>query len=202
MIDLVYFSHIILQDNYFLDDNLMNKDPNQLMTRSTLVHPKDAVNAAITRLAGYISSALQDSSPLVLTVMNGGLYFAGQLLPQLNFPLETDYLQASRYNGETTGQDVKWGRPPTDNLKGRIVLLLDDILDEGHTLEAIRDKCLSLGAADVKIAVLVEKALDKVKPMKADFVGLQVPNRYVFGCGMDVYGWWRNLPEIRALKDS
>ena len=180
----------------------MNKDPNQLLTRSTLVHPRDAVNAAITRLAGEIASALQVTSPLVFTVMNGGLYFAGQLLPQLNFPLETDYLQASRYNGETTGQDVKWGRPPTDSLKGRIVLLLDDILDEGHTLAAIRDKCLALGAADVKIAVLVEKALDKVKPIRADFVGLQVPNRYVFGCGMDVYGWWRNLPEIRALEDS
>jgi hypoxanthine phosphoribosyltransferase len=180
----------------------MNKDPNQLLTRSRLVHPRDAVNAAITRLASSISSALENNSPLVLTVMNGGLYFAGQLLPQLNFPLEIDYIQASRYNGETTGQDVKWGRQPTDNLKGRIVLILDDILDEGHTLAAIRDMCFALGAADVKIAVLVEKTLDTVKPMKADFVGLQVPNRYVFGCGMDVYGWWRNLPEIRALEDS
>jgi hypoxanthine phosphoribosyltransferase len=180
----------------------MNKDPNQLLKRSALIYPKDAINAAITRLASDISCALENSSPLVLTVMNGGLYFAGQLLPQLGFPLETDYLQASRYNGETIGQDVKWGRAPTDKLKGRTVLLLDDILDEGHTLVAIRDKCLALGALEVKIAVLVEKALDKTKPIKADFVGMRVPNHYVFGCGMDVYGWWRNLPEIRALKDS
>lgn len=179
----------------------MNKDPNQLLTRSTLVYPKDAVGAAITRLAGEIAFKLQDTSPLVLTVMNGGLYFAGQLLPQLGFPLETDYLQASRYNGETVGQDVKWGRAPTDKVNGRIVLLLDDILDEGHTLVAIREKCLALGALEVKVAVLVEKTLDKAKPIKADFIGLQVPNRYVFGCGMDVYGWWRNLPEIRALEE-
>ena len=202
MIDSVCFDRIILQENHFLDDNLMNKDPNQLLKRSTLVHHRDTVDAAITRLSGEIALDLQDEMPLVLTVMNGGLYFAGQLLPQLGFPLETDYLQASRYNGETVGQDVKWGRAPTDQVKGRIVLLLDDILDEGHTLVAIREACLAIGALEVKVAVLVEKTLDKVKPIKADFVGLKVPNRYVFGCGMDVYGWWRNLPEIRTLKDN
>jgi hypoxanthine phosphoribosyltransferase len=179
----------------------MHKNPHQLLSQSDVIFTQHQVDAAITLLASKISQMLQDKSPLVITVMNGGLYFAGQLISQLNFPLELDYIQASRYNGETTGQEVKWGRAPTDSLKGRIVLLLDDILDEGHTLVAIQDKCLALGAADVKIAVLVEKALDKVKPIKADFVGMQVPNRYVFGCGMDVYGWWRNLPEIRALKD-
>ncbi len=89
---------------------------------------------------------------------------------------------------------------PSDNVKGRTVLVLDDILDEGHTLAAIREKCLTLGATRVVVAVLVEKTLDKSKPVKADYVGLQVPDRYVFGCGMDVYGWWRNLPAIYALK--
>ena len=180
----------------------MNNHPDQLLKNADLVYSQNEVDAAITRLATQITQDLQDKMPLLLTVMNGGLYFAGQLLPQLNFALETDYLQASRYNGETIGQDVKWGRAPTDKLKGRIVLLLDDILDEGHTLVAIRDRCLVLGALEVKIAVLTEKDLGHAKPIKADFVGLKVPNRYVFGCGMDVYGWWRNLPEIRALKDS
>ena len=80
-------------------------------------------------------------------------------------------------------------------------MLLDDILDEGHTLFAIRDKCLALGAFDVKVAVLTEKELNHSKPIKADYVGLKLPNRYVFGCGMDVYGWWRNLPAIYALKE-
>jgi hypoxanthine phosphoribosyltransferase len=80
------------------------------------------------------------------------------------------------------------------------VLLLDDILDEGITLLAIKEKCLALGAKAVLSAVLVEKVLDHSKPMVADFVGLEVPNRYVFGCGMDAYGWWRNLPAIYALK--
>ena len=180
----------------------MEKITSQYINDSDLIHSQASVDQAIVRLAGEITLKLQDSSPLVMIVMNGGLYFAGQLLPQLNFALETDYLQASRYNGETIGQDVKWVRAPTDKLKDRTVLLLDDILDEGHTLVAIRDRCLGLGALEVKIAVLTEKDLGHAKPIKADFVGLKVPNRYVFGCGMDVYGWWRNLPDIRALKDS
>ena len=175
-------------------------NPDQLINDSDLIYTLAEVETAIKHLGAQITHDLQDKAPLVMTIMNGGLYFAGQLLPQLSFALEADYLQASRYNGETIGQDVKWGKAPTDKLKGRIVLLLDDILDEGHTLVAIRDRCLALGALEVKIAVLTEKALGHAKPIKADYVGLTLPNRYVFGCGMDVYGWWRNLPEIRALK--
>jgi hypoxanthine phosphoribosyltransferase len=180
----------------------MKKTPQELLKKADLIYSKVEVDAAITLLATQISHDLHDKAPLVMTIMNGGLYFAGQLLPQLSFALETDYLQASRYNGKTIGQDVKWGKAPTENLKGRIVLLLDDILDEGHTLVAIRDRCLALGALEVKIAVLTEKALGHAKPIHADYVGLTLPDCYVFGCGMDVYGWWRNLPEIRALKED
>ena len=93
-----------------------------------------------------------------------------------------------------------WLAEPHLDIKGRAILLLDDILDEGHTLAAVRDKLLSLEASQVKVAVLVDKTLSRTKPIKADFVGLLVPDRYVFGCGMDAYGWWRNLSEIRALK--
>ena len=178
----------------------MNRTPEQLLLEADLIHPKVEVDAAIIRLAGEVSAAMQGQAPLVLTVMNGGLYFAGQLLPQLAFPLESEYVQASRYGGETVGREVSWIAEPTVKVKGRVVLLLDDILDEGHTLAAIRERCLALGALDVKVAVLVEKALDHTKPIGADFVGLEVPDLYVFGYGMDAYGWWRNLPEIRALK--
>ena len=178
----------------------MNQSPQILLTNSELIYSPQEVSDAIHASALQISQDLQDKSPLVLTVMNGGLYFAGQLLPKLNFPLEQDYVQASRYQGGVEGREIDWRVEPTSKIKGRVVLLLDDILDEGHTLVAIRDKCLALGALDVKIAVLTEKTLDHSKPIKADYVGLTLPNRYVFGCGMDVYGWWRNLPEIRAIK--
>jgi len=175
-------------------------NPDQLLSHSDLIHNQEVVYAAITRLALEIAQDLQGKSPLALTVMNGGLYFAGQLLPQLKFSLETDYVHATRYDGKTASKKIAWLAEPTPKVKGRNILLLDDILDEGHTLAAIRDKCLDLGALDVKIAVLTEKLLGRAKPINADYVGLTLPNRYVFGCGMDINGWWRNLPEVRALK--
>ncbi len=175
-------------------------NPQQLLADAEILHSATDVNAAIEQLSQQISQSLNDTKPLVLCVMGGAVVFSGQLLPKLNFPLEFDYVQASRYHNQTHGQHLVWKVEPQDNVRGRTVLLLDDILDEGHTLAAIKEKCLARGAARVVIAVLVEKELGHAKPIIADFVGLTVPNRYVFGCGMDVYGWWRNLSAIYALK--
>lgn len=164
------------------------------------IYSATEVSAAIRHLAQAISAALGDADPLVLSVMGGAVFFTGQLLPLLPFPLDFDYVQASRYCNQIQGQDIHWRVAPGDNVRGRTVLLLDDILDEGITLAAVRDKCLEAGAARVLVAVLTEKDLAHAKPIKADFVGLTVPDRYVFGCGMDVHGRWRNLPAIYALK--
>lgn len=177
-------------------------NPRQLFEQSELVHGEEVVGQAIRQLAMQINAELQDSMPVVMCVMGGAVVFAGQLLPRLDFPLEFDYVQASRYHNKTEGQQLVWKVMPGDYLHGRTVLLLDDILDQGHTLAAIREKCLEQGAARVVIAVLVEKELAQPKPIQADFVGLKVPDRYVFGCGMDVYGWWRNLPAIYALREA
>jgi len=179
----------------------LEKNPKQILAESEVVYSAEDVAKAIEVLASSISQALVDSLPLVMCVMGGAVVFSGQLLPKLNFPLEFDYVQASRYHNQTSGQQLVWKVEPTKNVFGRTVLLLDDILDEGHTLAAIKEKCLAQGAKEVIIAVLVEKDLNKTKPITADFVGLTVPDRYVFGCGMDVYGWWRNLPAIYALKN-
>lgn len=179
--------------------NLEN-NPKQILAESEVIYSAEEVAKAVEDLALNISNLLLDRLPLVMCVMGGAVVFSGQLLPKLNFPLEFDYVQASRYHNQTSGQQLVWKVEPTKNVFGRTVLLLDDILDEGHTLAAIKEKCLAQGAKEVIIAVLVEKELNKTKPITANFVGLTVPNRYVFGCGMDVYGWWRNLPAIYALK--
>lgn len=174
--------------------------PSQLLEQADLLHSTEAVEAAIQRLSNEITLALGNTTPVVICVMGGGVVFAGQLLTQLKFPLELDYVHASRYGSETVGSTLQWKSLPKLDLTGRTVLLLDDILDEGITLKAIQDKCLELGAARVMSAVLIEKKLDHAKPIAAEFVGLEVPNRFVFGYGMDVHGWWRNLPAIYALK--
>lgn len=171
-----------------------------LLEQADIVHSAEVVEAAIVRLGNEITKLLENTVPVVICVMGGGVVLAGQLLPKLNFPLELDYVHASRYQNETVGSTLNWKSLPKLDLNGRTVLLLDDILDEGITLKAIDDKCRELGATQVMSAVLVEKKLNHTKPIAANFIGLEVPNRYVFGCGMDVYGWWRNLPAIYALK--
>lgn len=160
------------------------------------------VEAAIRRLAAEIEAEYRERYPLLLAVMGGAVVFAGQLLPRLRFPLDFDYIHASRYGVAMQGGGIEWRVAPPPNVRGRAVLVIDDILDGGQTMRAIHDRLLELGASSVQCAVLVEKVLTRDKPIRADFVGLRIPDRFVFGCGMDAKGFWRNLPEIRAIKDN
>ena len=155
----------------------------------------------IGRIAQEITAKLRERLPLVLSVMRGSVIFSGQLLPQLRFPLHFDYLDVTRYGFDTVGGEITWKVSPGTAVSGRVVLVLDDILDEGHTLAAVRDKLMEAGAIEFYAAVLAQKDTGRVRPIEPDFVGITVPNRYVFGCGMDVYGAWRNLPAIYALKE-
>jgi hypoxanthine phosphoribosyltransferase len=170
------------------------------LENSDLVTGADEIDAAIRRVAGDIETALKNHYPLVLVVMGGAVVFAGQLLPKLRMPLDLDYIHVTRYGAATTGGGVEWRVEPPRGVKGRAVLVVDDILDGGQTLRVIRERLLALGAASFHCAVLVEKNLPKEKPITADFVGLRIPDRFVFGCGMDAKGYWRNLPEIRAMR--
>jgi len=133
--------------------------------------------------------------------MGGAVVFAGQLLPKLRMPLDLDYIHVTRYGAATSGGGIEWRVEPPPGVRGRAVLVLDDILDGGQTMHAIRERMLRLGAESFHSAVLVEKVLQKEKPLSADFVGLRIPDRFVFGCGMDAKGYWRNLPEIRAIRE-
>jgi hypoxanthine phosphoribosyltransferase len=172
------------------------------LNQAELVWSAEEVEAAVRRLAREITGALGERYPLVLPVMGGAVVFTGQLLPLLDFPLDFDTLYVSRYRGRTSGTDVQWRIEPPERTRGRVVLVLDDILDEGETLAAIRARILEAGAQAFYSAVLADKDIGREKPVRADFVGLRVPNRYVFGFGMDVYGAWRNLPAIYALAEN
>lgn len=171
-----------------------------LLARSEQLLEPGQVAAAVRRMAAEISAALRERYPLVLAVMRGGAVVAGQLLPQLEFPLDFDYVDATRYGAETTGGELHWRVDIPEQVRGRVVLVVDDILDEGHTLAAIRERLQDAGAAQVMLAVFADKQTGRSKPVAADFVGTLVPDRYVFGFGMDVHGMWRNLPAVYALK--
>lgn len=160
------------------------------------------VSEAVERIAQEISRKLRDRNPLVLGVMRGSVVFAGRLLPLLRFPLEFDYLDVTRYGDTTCGGSINWKVSPGTAVAGRVVLVVDDILDQGHTLAAIRGKMLEAGAQEFYSAVFADKDIGRAKPVTADFIGVRLPNRYVFGFGMDVRGVWRNLPAIYALKED
>ncbi|MDH5480393.1 MAG: hypoxanthine-guanine phosphoribosyltransferase [Nitrosomonas sp.] len=174
----------------------------QILNNAELLYSAEVVTKTVQRMANEITEVLSDQYPLVLCVMGGAVVFTGQLLPLLRFPLGFDYLHVSRYNNETRGGKVRWQVfPKKECLQGRVVLVLDDILDEGLTLDAIQEKVMNCGAKAFYSAVLADKEITKPKPLHADFVGLVLPNRYVFGFGMDIQGAWRNLPAIYAMQD-
>jgi len=173
----------------------------QILNGADLLFDEARVRAAVEGLAAQITARLSGQWPLVLSVMGGAVVLTGQLLPLLRFPLDFQTVHVTRYRNTTSGGAIEWLVPPRQDVAGRVVLVVDDILDEGHTLAAIRDALRELGVAGFYSAVLADKAIGRPKPIGADFVGLTVPDRYVFGYGMDVRGAWRNLPAIYALPE-
>ena len=170
------------------------------LAKAERVHDGDVLAREITRIGAEVDRALDGEEAIFLTVMQGALVFAGQLATAIKSPLVFDYVHASRYRGTTSGGELAWIKRPALTFPGRTVLLVDDILDEGYTLKAIRDFCLGEGARRVLVSVLCEKKhARRVAGIAADFCGVEVPDRYVFGYGMDYHEQGRNLAAIYAV---
>ncbi len=175
-------------------------DARKVLAEADLLVSPEKSALAVRRVADEINVRLRRENPLVLAVMGGAVVFTGQLLPLLDFPLDFDYLHATRYGDVTTGGQLAWIVEPRADVSGRTVLVVDDILDEGVTLAEVVARLKAQGATEVLCAVFADKDLGKTKPITADFVGVTLPNRYVFGYGMDVKGAWRNLPAVYAVR--
>jgi len=167
-----------------------------------VLYTEQQVESVLDRMAVDITEQLLDSDPIILCIMNGGLIVTGKLLPKLDFPLRVDYLHATRYHGATSAGELSWIKRNHQELQGEDILIVDDILDEGITLQAIAEFCNEMGAARVLSAVLVEKTHQRSNGFKADFVGMQVEDRYVFGYGMDYKNYLRNAPGIFAVSEE
>ncbi len=177
-----------------------------LLQNAEEIFDADAVQRAVTDVADKLNARFDrpddETFPLVLGVMGGAVVFVGQVLPQLRFPLEFDYIHVSRYGDDDQGGQVVWKVIPRPNVAGRTIIVLDDILDEGETLAHVKQRLLDMGAAEVIIAVFADKAIKRTKPLKADIIGLTIPDKFVVGFGMDVYGYWRNLPGLWAIRQE
>jgi hypoxanthine phosphoribosyltransferase len=160
------------------------------------------IERSMDRMASAITERLQHRNPLLLAVMNGGIVPAAMLLCRLAFPLQVDYIHLTRYGNKTTGGELEWIRPPPPTLNGRTVLVIDDLLDQGVTLQAAVDRCQANGAHEVLTAVLLVKSIpERIGLRETDFFGISTPDRYVFGFGMDYKTYWRNCPGIFAVKE-
>lgn len=176
----------------------------EVYEKSTLLFTHNEVEAALDRMALNIQEKLHDKNPVILCVMVGGLVPMGNLLPRLDFPLEVDYVHATRYRGDIRGHDLVWKVRPSAHLEGRSVLVVDDILDGGITLAAIIEEIKAMGAKEVYSAVLVDKQHTRLPEglPEADFVGLTVDDHYIFGFGMDYNEYLRNAPGIYVVDPS
>ena len=171
-------------------------------TARQLVSPEQ-VRAALDRMAVAAGEVLAKENPLVLAVMNGGAFTAVELCQRMDFPHELDFVHATRYDGGLVGGELSWRAWPDRDLSGRTVLVVDDIVDYGHTLDAICRRLRQDGAGPIRVAVLVIKRLDRPRVrMEVDISGLEVEDVYVFGCGMDYKGYWRGLTGIYAVDAS
>lgn len=186
----------------FFDPNFHHDKARALLADAEPVYDEAAVQQAVDRIAQQLNDRFDNGEPfpLVLGVMGGAVVFCGQLLTRLRFPLEFDYMHVTRYGSLDQGGKIEWKVIPRSNVEGRTVIVLDDILDEGETLAHVKERLLQMGAAEVILAVFADKDIGKDKPVKADYVGLTLPNKFVVGYGMDAYGYWRNLPGIWAIK--
>ena len=172
-----------------------------MLREAELLWAPEQIEAALDRMAAAITARLEGRDPLVLMVMNGAFVTVAGLLSRLRFPLRVGYLHATRYRSGTRGGEIDWIAHPRPAVAEQTVLVVDDIFDEGDTLKAIVDEVRQQGAAAVYSAVLVNKRHDRKAPgLTVDFVGLEVPDRYVFGCGMDYQEYWRQLPAIYAIR--
>jgi len=176
-------------------------DPQWVLANSDCVATADEVQAGIAAVAEAINRDFAGQILRVAPLLNGALPFAGMVLPQLTMPVRVTALQVGRYGLHTRGQDLEWLSPVPD-VRDETVLLLDDVLDEGITLTLVRSALLAAGASRVISAVLVEKNPLRSKPIQADYVALTLPDRFLFGMGMDAFGWWRNLPAIHAVREG
>lgn len=176
------------------------EDYTQLLSEADCLYTAKQVDIALDKMATAITKKLSDRNPLILCVLTGAIIPTGHLLTRLNFPLQLDYLHVTRYGDNISGGKLDWLSAQNDSLQGRNVLIVDDILDEGVTLKAIIEHCKNAGAAAVFSAVLVEKNHNRKTGVKADFVGVQTEDRYLFGYGMDYKGYLRNANGIFAVK--
>ncbi len=173
----------------------------EVLEKAECLYNSIEIQTALDQMANQITRQLKGKNPLVLCVMIGALVPTGHLLTRLHFPLEVDYIHATRYQSTTRGGDLHWLVEPRQSLKDRTILVIDDIMDGGLTIMAIVDYCKQAGAKAVYSAVMVNKIRQREPgvDIEPDFIGVNTEDRYLVGFGLDYHEYFRNVPGIYAI---
>jgi hypoxanthine phosphoribosyltransferase len=178
-------------------------DAQAILENSRVLFGREEVSAAVQKMADEINAYYGNEPVIVISVMTGAIIPAAWLVTRLKMPIQMDFVHATRYRGGLYGAELEYRVPPRLELEGKNILIVDDIFDEGNTLAAIKGSVEKRKAGNVKMAALVRKIHDRGLTRDfVEFIGLDVPDVYVFGCGMDAYEEWRHLDEIRVLEQS
>lgn len=168
---------------------------------ATILVTTEQINDAVARLGRELTAEYRDKNPLVIGVLRGAVPFMIDLVRAMDCYLEIDFIDVSSYGGATESSGAVTILKDIDSdVTGRHILLVEDIVDTGRTLEKLLELFAGRGAASVKVCSLLDKPERRIANVAADYVGLSVPNEFVVGYGLDFRQQYRNLPYIGVLK--
>jgi hypoxanthine phosphoribosyltransferase len=168
----------------------------------TLSISEEEISSAIRQTALQMEPELKDLRPLFICVLNGAFMFASDLLKQLNFPCEITFVRFKSYEGTNTDGHVREIQGLVESVAGRHVVILEDIVDTGHTIARLKERIAVLRPASLRVATLLFKPDAVVENVRPDYVAIRIPNDFIVGYGLDYDGWGRNLRNIYQLREG
>jgi hypoxanthine phosphoribosyltransferase len=159
------------------------------------------IDFAIAKIAALVEDDFADETPVFIGVLNGAFMVVSDFMKHYKSPCELSFLKMASYEGTTSTNDVKQLIGLDQDLTGRTVIIIEDIVDTGNTLVALKELFKQQNVKHFKVATLFFKPEALVNDIKIDYVGIRIPNKFIVGYGLDYDGLGRNLPEVYQLKD-
>ena len=161
--------------------------------------PTTEIEIAVQKVADRINIDYVGKDPIFLVILNGSFMFASDLVKKVRIPCEVSFIKYASYNGTTSTGQMKELIGLNEEIRGRHIIIVEDIVDTGLTLDRIIEKLKEFNPADVRIACFCFKPAAFVKSFKIDYLGMEIPNDFIVGYGLDYDGFGRNLPDIYKI---
>ena len=157
------------------------------------------IEAAVDKVAQRINTDMEGKNPLFLVILNGAFMFAADLFKKITIPCEMSFVKLSSYSGTSSTQNVKKLIGLNEELRGRSVIIVEDIIDTGFTMEKLIADINKLQPEEVRLATCLFKPNAFQKEFPIDYVGIEIPDDFIVGYGLDYDGYGRNYPEIYKI---